>query len=688
MDLYANRRAISELSKLYAEVQHEGYKPIERDKESAMYRRAGNLARTSLSSKGKEKEEAQKKSANIVSAITRQKEKERFNRIGQSPAHNEEFVGESEDREMRKLAAQERADEKKREAGRAGRKSITPGKKAVGAGRDYADYQSKSIAAHDKATKGKHTIGNPFPEEVQYTEEKSVEPDPFGRPGGKYGGVKKGGGYDKGYQAMQKKLKELDKVKTEALDPVGKEDADIDNDGDTDKSDKYLHKRRKAIGKAIAKKTGMKESFSDWRQDLSEILDTENDKQIKEKKVKNKVVIDPDLKLESVAEELGAELVEVQEIDEESYMDYAKRKAAEKKDTRMTVTAADKKANTPAYQKYKAGDKRYKAASHMDEATVADRAKNAVADDRLSSEQEKTNASMDKLRAQSKRHEKSTALARTQARIAAKKSEDTARAMHPKPGVSGRRIEDPKPTGSKASGYRIEEVEQIDEKAPPGAKFERMVKHIKKGYSKDGLTDKEKSIAYATAWKSYGKKKVSEEVETVDEAQKPFPFKKVEAQKEKARKGSVYGKDTGNKPVPQVSDAEKKATTRFSKMQHTYEKAKRAKQEADKSKRSSTFYKDTHPASAPKMKKANEEFQLDERRKEDKVAGTPRKPRNKAFEIVAKSMGTGRMGVKPRGVKKEKGAPTPGPSVTPAQKVAKRRAAAQRAQDNMSSRYD
>lgn len=44
--------------------------------------------------------------------------------------------------------------------------------------------------------------------------------------------------------------------------------------------------------------------------------------------------------------------------------------------------------------------------------------------------------------------------------------------------------------------------EQIDEKAPPGAKFERMVKHIKKGYSKDGLTAKEKGIAYATAWKA------------------------------------------------------------------------------------------------------------------------------------------------------------------------------------------
>ena len=39
----------------------------------------------------------------------------------------------------------------------------------------------------------------------------------------------------------------------EALDPVGQEDKDIDNDGDHDKSDKYLKKRRKAISKAISK---------------------------------------------------------------------------------------------------------------------------------------------------------------------------------------------------------------------------------------------------------------------------------------------------------------------------------------------------------------------------------------------------------------------------------------------------
>lgn len=42
-------------------------------------------------------------------------------------------------------------------------------------------------------------------------------------------------------------------IKKEALDPVGKEDDDIDNDGDVDKSDKYLKNRRKAIGRALQK---------------------------------------------------------------------------------------------------------------------------------------------------------------------------------------------------------------------------------------------------------------------------------------------------------------------------------------------------------------------------------------------------------------------------------------------------
>ena len=39
----------------------------------------------------------------------------------------------------------------------------------------------------------------------------------------------------------------------EALDPVGKEDDDVDNDGDVDDSDKYLKKRRAAVTKAVKK---------------------------------------------------------------------------------------------------------------------------------------------------------------------------------------------------------------------------------------------------------------------------------------------------------------------------------------------------------------------------------------------------------------------------------------------------
>ena len=54
------------------------------------------------------------------------------------------------------------------------------------------------------------------------------------------------------YEGERKKGTETAKAKGGGkLDPVGKEDADVDNDGDVDKSDKYLLKRRKAIGNAI-----------------------------------------------------------------------------------------------------------------------------------------------------------------------------------------------------------------------------------------------------------------------------------------------------------------------------------------------------------------------------------------------------------------------------------------------------
>ena len=54
---------------------------------------------------------------------------------------------------------------------------------------------------------------------------------------------------------MQRDIKFYDKLtRKEGLDPVGKEDGDVNNDGKKDSTDKYLMKRRKAIGKAMKKK--------------------------------------------------------------------------------------------------------------------------------------------------------------------------------------------------------------------------------------------------------------------------------------------------------------------------------------------------------------------------------------------------------------------------------------------------
>jgi hypothetical protein len=127
-----------------------------------------------------------------------------------------------------------------------------------------------------------------------------------------------GKGYEEGEVSGKFKKK---KVK-EALDPVGKEDDDIDNDGDVDKSDSYLKNRRKAIGKAISVK---KEGFSNWRSDLIEVVDKiktkkDHDQKIVEKQVNNKIQINPKLDLGEAVENLGGTLLEMVEVDEVDYI--------------------------------------------------------------------------------------------------------------------------------------------------------------------------------------------------------------------------------------------------------------------------------------------------------------------------------------------------------------------------------
>ena len=55
-------------------------------------------------------------------------------------------------------------------------------------------------------------------------------------------------------EAKMKKAKKKKAKKGKKLDPVGKEDADVNNDGKVDSTDGYLKNRRKAIGAAMGKK--------------------------------------------------------------------------------------------------------------------------------------------------------------------------------------------------------------------------------------------------------------------------------------------------------------------------------------------------------------------------------------------------------------------------------------------------
>ena len=67
------------------------------------------------------------------------------------------------------------------------------------------------------------------------------------------------------------------------------------------------------------------------------------------------------------------------------------------------------------------------------------------------------------------------------------------------------------PRYPKRPKIQVKKNKGVAEVAPPGAKAERMVKHIKKSLSKDGnLSDKDKAIAYATTWKAHNAGKVEE----------------------------------------------------------------------------------------------------------------------------------------------------------------------------------
>ena len=87
---------------------------------------------------------------------------------------------------------------------------------------------------------------------------------------------------------------ELNEKKEKKLDPVGKEDEDVDNDGDVDDSDSYIKNKREKIGQAMGKKKGEKkdDDMKEEAEQIDEVDCWDTHKKVGMKKKGNKMVND------------------------------------------------------------------------------------------------------------------------------------------------------------------------------------------------------------------------------------------------------------------------------------------------------------------------------------------------------------------------------------------------------------
>jgi len=470
------------------------------------------------------------------------------------------------------------------------------------------------------------------------------------------------------YIDKKTKGKHIPGMANEALDPVGQEDADIDNDGDTDKSDKYLNKRRKAIGKAMATR---KESFSNWRQDLSEVMDKiekdEEHKEIKEKKnINNKIVINPELK--EAVEELGGTLLETVEL-EEGYKPIGREK--ESAMYRRAGNLARTSLSSRGKKKEEAQTKSAKIVRAIDRQKEKERFDRIGQSPAHNEEFEVVDEAMSSYDRNRKR-----AAQRAADRNAARDRGQTGNV----PGVgyvSPRReretYTDESGQERHKSGARMpknEEFEQIDEKCWPGYKKKGMKTMFGKRYP-NCVKEEEVELDEKTLTSAETKKK-EEIVKSMKKSAGDF-------EKRYPGRGKEVMYATATKQAKKVAEA-------------VADQAALSPQELQKQKQKATL--DTQIAtlrrqslSKTEKPEITKEEYLDERRREDKGKPRPEEP-SAAFKAVSKLMGSSRAGVQPRGEKKVPGRKQPPSGQSPAQRVAMRRAAGQRSQAMMHSPRD
>jgi hypothetical protein len=521
----------------------------------------------------------------------------------------------------------------------------------------------------------------------------------------------------------------------EALDPVGQEDADIDNDGDTDKSDKYLHNRRKAVGKAIKKKN-VKEGYSDWREDLSEVIgdvkkNKSEDVKITEKQIDNKIKINPSLG--EAVEELGGtllEMVEIEDIDcvlddlseseifllsdklieevveefffeciQEGYdIKEVENVLIESIDVSAALLTEEEDVKSDRLGKVKSAVKKVGGALARGAGYVAGAAVRGVkaAGREFSKGYERGRGG-----SSSGSSSSSPSPAPAPAPQTSSSSSSSTETGSKRPGLLGRIGSALKSGLKRAIGAGARAVSR-------GAR--NVARRMEDGGSKTTTTSTPAPAApkaAATAAKPAAPKAAAKPAAAPKAAAKPAAPKAAAKPAAAKKKGGLASKADQILSDIRKEEFEKRYPGRGEEVMYAID-ARIAKKIAEQM--------DDEPAiatAAPAIDKKKEMMDkqklgnlkmlqqkkqqidrqkiqmqrsgklpleasyqpegeiLDERRKEDK--GTPRAPRNLAFELVAKSMGSSRLGVQPRGEKKVPGGPTPGPAITPKQKVAKRK---------------
>lgn len=489
-------------------------------------------------------------------------------------------------------------------------------------------------------------------------------------------------------------------------DPM--EDPDFDHD-EAEENRGVSGKNNPKGGKSLSKKKVAKEGYSNWRQDLSEIIDSEiANKEIKEKKVNNKVktsAINGGIKLGEAVEEMGGTLLEMVEIDEfdfilesaydelldegydedevEGALEYALTEAkvtmghdtpTEKKRSGLLAAARQKLsgAKKAAKQAVATGARKVaKGALGVARKMEAGSNKPHTAERRPSTyrgvgagQKEKVSSGSYTPPTKKKADPVSDPWEGSYKKSSEVKAK-TKKASAPKAKAPARKRKSK--LDDLLASVRSENI-QIDEKTLTKIEMKKREEIVKS--MKDKASDFEKrypgrgkEVMYATATKMA--KRMAEDIATGALQLNATP---------------TSSRTSSQSTVQQKNMGQQRDKMRQQEIQILQKKLQALR----------SAPKGSDPSITAGYEPEGE--MIDERRRSEK--GTPRKPRDPAFELVAKSMGSSRMGVQPRGKKNVPGQKPPaageyGSGVkSPTQKISARRAGAQRAQDMMHSRFD